>query len=318
MICEFITDHKQVFGVVPICRVLSKHGAQIAPRTYYDWCSRAPSQRALWDATLTEILAGYYAVTEPNQRKPESLYGSRKMQAHLRRQGIPVARCTVERLMAANGWRGVTRRAKVRTTVPDPDASRPPDLVDRDFTVEAPNRLWVADFTYVPLSCGKFVYTSLVFDAYANLIVGWEVSARPVKEMVIAAVRNAVTARAREGQIVAKTIAHNDAGSQYTSLAFGAELAEHGLLPSIGSVGDAYDNALAETLIGLYKTECIRADSPFRDGPLATIGDVEMVTAAWIHWYNTQRLTHRLGLIPPLEAEQNYHEHAAHPVGAQQ
>ncbi len=316
MICSFIEQHQDRFGVVPICRVLTKHDAPIAPRTFYAWTVRAPSKRALWDSVITAILARYYVPADGRPR-PESLYGAKKMHAHLRRQGIPVARCTVERLMAAHGWQGVTRCKKVRTTIADPHAARAKDLVDRHFAVPAPDRLWVADFTYVRLDCGRFVYTAFVIDAFADRIVGWHTAGRADAAMVVTAVSNAVATRAREGRKVAGVIAHNDAGTQYTSLAFGAELAEHGLLPSIGSVGDAYDNALAETIIGLYKTECIRPDSPFRDGSLNTTADVERITARYAHWFNTERLLHRLGLIPPAEAEQAYHENAAQPVGAQ-
>ena len=147
MICSFIAEHKARFGVAPICRALAGHGCQIAPRTYHAWAARAPSKRALWDAAITEVLAGYYEPDQDGRRKPEALYGSVKMWAHLRREGIEVARCTVERLMRGNGWRGVRRVTKVRSTVPDPGADRAPDLVDRRFRVQAPNRLLVADFT---------------------------------------------------------------------------------------------------------------------------------------------------------------------------
>lgn len=316
MICSFIEQHRDRYGVVPICRVLTKHNAPIAPRTFYAWTVRAASKRALWDAVIVGLLAGYYAPADGRPR-PESLYGARKMHAHLQRQGIPVARCTVERLMAAHGWQGVRRTKKVHTTIADPHAARAKDLVDRQFAVPAPDRLWVADFTYVRLDCGRFAYAAFVIDAFADRIVGWHAASRADAAMVITAVSNAVAARAREGRQVTGVIAHNDAGTQYTSLAFGAELAEHGLLPSIGSVGDAFDNALAETIIGLYKTECIRSDSPFRDGPLNTTTDVERLTAAYVHWFNTERLLHRIGLVPPDEAEQAYYEAADQPVSAQ-
>jgi putative transposase len=168
LICEFIAEHRARFGVAPICRVLSEHGCKIAPRTFYAWQARPPSKRALWDMTVTEILAGYYTLDADGRRKPESLYGAAKMWAHLQRQGIAVAKCTVERLMRANGWQGVRRVKKVRTTVADPAAQRAPDLVDRKFAVDAPNRLLVADFTYVQLVTGVFVYTAFVVDAYAG------------------------------------------------------------------------------------------------------------------------------------------------------
>ena len=152
--------------------MLSEHGVTIAPRTFYAWAVRAPSKRSLWDATITEVLAGYYEPDEHGRRKPESLYGSLKMWAHLQREGIPVAKSTVERLMRRHGWQGVRRQKSVRTTIADPAAVRPPDLVDRQFRVPAPNRLFVADFTYVKLATGGFVYVAFVIDAYAGAIVG--------------------------------------------------------------------------------------------------------------------------------------------------
>ena len=157
--------------------MLSEHGCQIAPRTFYAWLTRPPSARALWDTVITEVLAGFYAPDEHGRRPPEALYGATKMWAHLQRQGIAVARCTVERLMRANGWRGVTRRKKVRTTIADPAAARAADLVKRQFRVPAPNVLLVADFTYVRMSNGAFVYTAFAIDAFAGRIVGWTCSA---------------------------------------------------------------------------------------------------------------------------------------------
>jgi hypothetical protein len=179
--------------------VLSEHGCMIAPRTFYAWLSRPPSKRALWDLVITEILAGIYEPDEQGRRKPESLYGATKMWAHLRRQGIEVARCTVERLMAANGWAGVRRRKKVRTTIADPAAGRAPDLVDHQFTVSAPNVLLVADFTYVPLASGSFVYTAFAIDAYAGRIVGWECATTKTDTFVRTTITQAAALRSREG-----------------------------------------------------------------------------------------------------------------------
>jgi putative transposase len=314
VICRFIAEHRARFGVAPICAALTEHGCKIAPRTYYAWARRAPSKRALWDTTITELLAGHYEPDEHGRRKPESLYGSLKMWAHLQRLGVPVARCTVERLMKANGWRGVTRAKRVRTTIADPAATRAPDLVDRQFGVPAPNRLLVADFTYVRLATGTFVYTALVVDAYAGRLVGWECSTSKHTTFVERAIAQAAALRARQGNPLntlqnkaIQPIHHSDAGSQYTSVHLTETLQLHGLTPSIGSVGDAYDNALAETTIGLYKTECIRDDSPFRRGPLTGLSDVEAITADWVHWYNTRRLMHRLDRRPPAEAEADYY-----------
>lgn len=307
MMCEFISENRSEFGVVPICDALSAHGWKIAPNTYYAWLGRPPSKRALWDMTITEILAGYYEPDEEGKRKPESLYGSLKMWAHLNREGIEVARCTVERLMRANGWKGVTREKKARTTVSDPAHQRAPDLVDRDFGASGPGELVVADFTHVRMSGSWFAYTSFVIDAYADMIVGWECSASKETRLVESALHQATGFRARQGTAVNGTIHHSDAGSQYTSVRFGESLFLAGMIPSVGSVGDAYDNALCETIIGLYKTECIRAGSPFRDGPLDTVADLEAATSAWVHWYNNQRLMHRLGRIPPTEYEANHY-----------
>ena len=269
---------------------------------------------------ITEVLAGYYEPDETGHRKPESLYGATKMWAYLQRQGIEVARCTIERLMRTHGWRGVTRRKKVRTTIADPAAGRAPDLVDRQFRVPAPNVLLVADFTYVRLSSGVFVYTAFAIDAYAGRIVGWTCSAGKSDTFVRRAIRHAAELRMREGNpLSGSTIHHSDAGSQYTSVRFGETLSLSGMVPSIGSVADAFDNALAETTIGLYKNEAVREDSPFRRGPLHRLADVELLTADWVHWYNTDRLMHRLGRIPPVEYEALYYatnaaqSEAAHP-----
>lgn len=309
LICEFIDAHKDRFGVVPICRALSAHGVKIAPRTYWARASRPPSRRAVRDAWLTEILAGIIEPDENGRRKPESLYGSLKMWDHLRRQGIQVARCTVERLMREHGWRGVTRARTVRTTTPDPGHARAPDLVKRHFKAAAPGQLHVADFTYVPLHGGGFGYTAFVIDAFAGLIAGWECSLSKETAFVERAVRQAAALRARQGRPISGTaIHHSDAGSQYTSVHFAQTLMLAGLQPSVGTVGDAYDNALAETTIGLYKTECTRDGSPFRNGPITGLAGLEEITSAWVAWYNNERLMHRLGRRPPAEAEAEHWE----------
>jgi transposase InsO family protein len=264
----------------------------------------------LWDATITEVLAGIYQPDEQGRRPPECLYGATKMWAQLNREGLEVARCTVERLMRANGWRGVTRTTRVRTTVADPAAARPADLVDRQFHAAAPGLLHVADFTYVPMAGGGFGYTAFVIDAYAGLIPGWECSTSKEGAFVRRAIRHTAGYRRRQGHPLAEgAIHHSDAGSQgqYTAVRFGETLLLEGLQPSIGSVGDAYDNALAETTIGLYKTECIRDGSPFRHGPIRTLADLDEITSAWGPLDNTSRLMHRLGRIPPAEAEAAYY-----------
>jgi transposase InsO family protein len=315
LICRFITSRRQEFGVVPICHALSELGVPIAPRTYYAHIGRPPSKRALWEMSITEVLAGYYEPDEHGHRPPESLYGSLKMWAHLRRHGVPVARSTVERLMRTNRWRGATRARTARTTVPDPSAQRAPDLVNRQFSAERPDQLWVADFTYVPMSRG-FGYTAFVIDAFAGLIPGWACALSKHTGFIESAIRQAARMRARQGHpLPGDTIHHSDAGSQYTSVRLGETLLIEGLIPSVGTVADALDNALAETTIGLYKTECVRQGSPFRHGPITTLADLEQITSAWAHWYNTARLMHRLGRRPPVEAEADYHRDraGAHP-----
>ena len=222
---------------MPICRALSAHGLQIAPRTYWARRSRPPSRRALTDAALTEILAGIYEPDERGRRPPECLYGSLKMWEHLNRQGIKVARCTVERLMRASGWRGVTRARTVRTTVADPAHSRAPDLVKRNFTAQRPGQLHVADFTYVPLDGGGFGYTAFVIDAFAGLIAGWECSLSKETAFVERAIRQAAAFRARQGNPLDKAIHHSDAGSQYTSVHFAETLMLAGLAARSGPSG---------------------------------------------------------------------------------
>ena len=311
MICGFIETFKMVFGVVPVCRALSAHGIAISPRGYYARLSRPPSRRALRDVWLTGILREIFEPGPGGRRKPESLYGAVKAWGYLRRQGVEVARCTVERLMRANGWQGNSRgRRKVVTTTADPASPRHPDLVGRDFRAERPGRLLVADFTYVPLAGGGFGYTAFVFDAFAGTILGWECSLSKATAFVQRAIGQAAAALRRRagGPITWRAIHHSDAGSQYTSLRFTETLALAGIAPSIGTVGDAYDNALAETLIGLYKSEAVRDGSPFRDGPIATLGDLGKITAAWVAWYNNDRLVRRLGLRPPAEADAGYRD----------
>jgi putative transposase len=226
----------------------------------------------------------------------------------LHRQDIKVARCTIERLMAANGWRGRRRGPrKIRTTVPDHKNPRHPDLVDRNFRPAGPGRLLVADFTYVPLITGGFAYTAFVIDAFAGTIAGWECSASASAAFVQKAIAQASAhLRASSGGLLdGQIIHHSDAGSVYTSLRCAESLELAGMTGSVGSVGDAYDK-LAETTIGLYKTECTAEDSPFRDGLIASAATLEKMTAAWVHWYNHERLMHRLGLRPPAEADAEY------------
>lgn len=315
MICAFIASVAGRFPIVAACRALTAHGIAVSPRTYHARRSRPPSPRELRDEWLTSIMAGIFEPGDNGRRRPESLYGAVKAWGWLRREGITVARCTVERLMRANGWRGNVRgRRKVRTTVAEPRDPRAPDLVNRDFRASRPGQLLVADFTYVPLAGGGFGYVAFIVDAFAGTIAGWECSLSRTTAFIQRAIGQAGAhlKRAAGGRLAGRVIHHSDAGSQYTSLRCAETLMLAGLTPSVGSVGDAYDNALAETTIGLYKSECTADGSPFRDGPITSLAGLEKITAAWVHWYDHQRLMHRTGLRPPAEADAAYWQ--SHPA----
>lgn len=309
MIVDYIDAHRDRFGVEPICRVLSGHGVTIAPSGYYAAKARPPSRRALSDAALGETIEATFW----DRAKGRGVYGARKMWHQLRRDGVtgaggePVARCTVERLMRSLGLRGARRGRPVLTTRPDRHAERAPDLVDRDFHAERPNQLWVVDLTYVPTWSGT-VFTAFVSDVYSRRIVGWRCATTMPTELPLDALEMALWTRDRAGQTtngrLDGLIHHSDAGSQYCAIRYGNRLAEAGALASIGSVGDSYDNALAESVIGLYKTECVR-----RDGPIRSVEDLELATASWVHWFNTHRLHSMIGNMPPIEHEQNYYAH---------
>lgn len=289
---EFIDAYRDEFGVEPICRVLSEHGCGIAPSTFYDARSRLPSRRALRDAEIVQL------ITQARANRFRVRYGARKMWLHLRGQGHDVARCTIERLMAAHGWTGALRGTKPRTTIGDEAAARPADLVDRDFTAVAPNRLWVADFTYVATWTGV-VYVAFIIDAYSRMIVGWRAATRMTTSLVLDTLEMAIWTRAQQGiRDLTGLVHHTDAGSQYTSFAFTQRLIEAGVDPSVGSVGDAYDNALAETTIGAYKTELITPDGPWR-----TVEHVEIDTLHWVHWYNHERIHESIDDLTPTQAE---------------
>ena len=283
----FVEEHRDVHGVEPICRLLP-----IAPSTYYEHVDRRRdpaklSARAKRDAELRDEIQ---RVWEENFR----VYGVRKVWRQLRRKGIEVARCTVARLMRAMGLRGVVRGKAVRTTVSDKAAPCPLDRVNRDFKAPRPNVLWVADFTYVATWTG-FVHVAFVVDAFARRIVGWRVSRTATAGFVLDALEQALHARRPvEGGLVH----HSDRGVQYVSITYTERLAEAGIAPSVGSVGDSYDNALAETVIGLFKTEVIR-----RLGPWRSLEAVEFATLAWVDWFNHRRLLEPIGFVPPAEAE---------------
>jgi putative transposase len=266
----------------------------IAPSTYYavKKREREPSARALRDA---ELLVEIRRVHEENNN---GTYGARKVWLQLRREGIVVARCTVERLMRQDGLRGVRRGRKRRTTFPDGAATRPSDLVDRDFSADAPNRLWVADFTYV-MTWSGVVYVAFVIDAFSRRIVGWKADTTMKTSLVLDTLEMALWARDRQGIAVEPgLIHHTDAGSQYLSFSFTTRLIDAGVDASVGSVGDAYDNSLAETTIGLFKTEKIHREAPWK-----TLSDVELATLEWVDWFNHTRLHSAIGDMPPAEYE---------------
>lgn len=288
----------------------------VAERTYRSWKQAQPSQRDINDAVVIDAIRAA-RVGDKGEPTPESLYGRRKMTALLRRQGLSVSSRRVDRLMRELGINGLVRGKGVRTTVPDSAATRAPDLLDRDFTAAAPNQRWVADFTYVRTWAG-FVYVAFVIDCFSRAIVGWHAATTKTTPLVTTALRMALWRRDRAGRRVGDGLVHHsDAGAQFTSVSFAETLALEGIAASIGSVGDALDNALAESTIGLFKNEAIRDGSPFRAGPLRTIDDVEWVTAAWVEWFNARRLHSTLGNVPPEEFEAGYYadlEASHHPV----
>lgn len=300
MVVAFIEAHRVHFGVEPICAVLREHGVQIAPNTYYAARKRPPSARSVRDEQQLADIRRVHADPELGR----GLYGARKVWRQLLREGIQVARCTVERLMRADGLRGVTRGGrKIVTTRPDKAAYRPPDLVQRNFRADRPNQLWLVDFTYVSTWAGTG-FTAFVADAFSQRIVGWRTASRMPTELPLDALEMALWVRARAGADVTGVIHHSDAGSQYTSIRYATRLSDVGAVASIGTVGDSYDNAEAESLIGLYKTECVRRDGPFR-----TIEALELATCDWVHWFNYKRLHSSIGYVPPVEYEAMYYSH---------
>jgi putative transposase len=284
---RYVDAHRDVFGVEPICKAL-----QVAPSTYYAAKSRPPSARSLRDAYLVPILVALWTTNR-------KVYGARKLWKAARRAGHDLGRDQVARLMGLTGIEGVRRGKKHKTTKSDASAQRPPDLVDRDFTAEAPNALWVMDLTYVATWSG-FVYVCFITDAFSRMIVGWRVATHMRTDMVLDALE---MARWKRSTTLEGLIAHADAGSQFTSVRYGEHLADLGALPSIGSVGDAYDNALAEAVNAAYKTELVRGPD---QGPWRTIDDVELATLSWVHWFNTERLHEYLDYVPPEEFEAAY------------
>jgi len=297
----FIDDHRQVYGVEPICKVLP-----IAPSTYHAHIAKRAdpeklSARTKQDIILQPDIARVFA-------ENFEVYGVRKVWRQLGREGLNTARCTVERLMRHMGLAGVIRGKPVRTTVQDKAAPCPLDHVNRQFHAPAPDRLWLSDFTYVSTWSG-FVYVAFVIDAYARRIVGWRVSRTAHASFVLDALEQALHERrpAQRGGLVH----HSDRGSQYVSIRYTERLAEAGIEPSVGSVGDSYDNALAETINGLYKAEVIH-----RRGPWRSFEAVEFATLEWVDWFNNRRLLEPIGNIPPAEAEERYYAMLEQPAMA--
>jgi len=289
---SFIDTHRQEYGIEPICKELP-----IAPSTYHEAkaCERDPgrlSARAQRDRALR---AAVRRVWDENFQ----VYGIRKVWRQLNREGIPVARCTVRRLMREMGLEGAVRGRKFKTTVADLLADRPLDLVDRDFTAARPNQLWLSDLTYVATWRG-FAYVAFVIDAFSRRIVGWRASASLRTDLALDALEQAIYDRQRDE--VGRLVHHSDRGVQYLSIRYTERLAEAGIEPSVGSRGDSYDNAMAESVIGLFKTEVIR-----RQGPWRNLEDVEFATLVWVDWFNNRRLFEPIGHVPPVEYEEMYY-----------
>jgi putative transposase len=288
-----VDTHRDQFGVEPLCSVID-----FPVSTYYATKKRndEPSDRQVRDEELIPLIRSTWS------EKGKQLYGVRKVWQQLRRDGVRVARCTVERLMRAEGMIGaVARRRRPRTTVSCPDAQRPRDLVERQFVAPAPNQLWVTDITYVELAGGGFCYSAFVIDAFSRAIVGWQVSDTLKTELALDSLEMALWSR--KPQVSAALVHHSDRGVQYTAIRYTDRLIESGIERSVGRKGDSYDNALAESVNALYKKELIH-----RDGPWNGVVDVMLATAEWIHWYNHERLHSWCGHVPPMEYEQAYRD----------
>src|SRR3989475_1888521 len=293
---RYIDAHRERFGVEPICQTL-----QVAPSTYYAVKSRRPSSRRVREADLRREVGG---VPAANSR----VYGVEKIWRQLLREGIRVGGDRVARLMRDLELAGAVRGKKVRPPVPGAVEARPADLVDRAFSAPAPNRLWVADLTYVSTWSG-FAYTAFIVDAFSRAVVGWRVATSLRTDLALDALEMAIWARHPTAEDA--LVHHSDRGVQYLAIRYTERLAEEGAVTSVGSRGDSYDNALAETVMGLYKTELIR-----RRGPWRTAEQVELATAAWVDWWNRRRLHSAANHLPPTEFEQRYHDRQATAVVA--
>lgn len=287
---EFVDSQRGQHGVQPVLQALEDTPAQIAPSTYYAAKTRPTSARAVRDDELT---ARIEQVHEDNY----SVYGARKVWHELNRQGVTVARCTVERLMREAGLRGLLRDKSPRTTRPAPETARPDDLVERDFTAAGPNQLWVADLTYVRTSVG-WVYAAFILDVFSRMVVGWQVATSLYTDLALDALKMAVWRRQAEGADLTGLVHHSDRGVQYRAIRYTQRLAEAGAVASVGSKGDSYDNAMAEAFNSLYKAELVRNKGPWRG-----LDDLEIATVEYIDWYSNRRLHGELGHVPPVEYE---------------
>ena len=298
-------------AVESVCRVLREQGCQVAARTFRAWPLGRVAARTMSDARVVDAVRDAAWTLDAHGRRrlaAEGLYGRRKMTAYLRRTAMPgVSPGAVDRAMRTLGLVGIRRDKGVRTTIPAKDGVRAGDRLDRNFTAAAPDRTWVTDFTYVRTWAG-WVYVAFILDCFAQRIVAWHASTSKETELVMVPLRMALWQRGRDGHPVepGQLVHHSDAGSHYTSIRFTEHLALEGISPSIGSVGDAYDNALMESINGLYKAECIRT-TVFHPGAYKTIADVEYATAGWVDWYNNRRLHSSLGNVPPVEYEQDHY-----------
>ena len=301
MIVKYIEQHKDEFGVEPICTALSSAELRVAPSTYYAARTRPPSARAVRDEELKAVIVRVH-------KDNYGVYGIRKMHAQLAREPVladakSVARCTTQRLMKDLGLRGISRAKGPRTTIPGSGPDTRPDLVDRDFTADAPDQLWVADITYCRTFAG-WVYAAFVLDVCSRRVVGWQLSTSLRTDLALDALNMGLWTRAHEGRDTSALVHHSDKGVQYLAIRYTERLAEAGVVASVGSTGDSYDNAMAEAFNSLFKAELVR-----NRGPWKNIDDLEIAVAEYIDWFNFRRLHGELGLIPPVEFENLHRSH---------
>jgi len=301
VIVKYIEQHKDEYGVEPICAALSSAEVSVAPSTYYAALTRPPSARAVRDEELKVVIAKVHKANY-------GVYGIRKMHAQLAREpdladSKPVARCTTQRLMKDLGLRGISRTKGPRTTIPGSGPDTRPDLVDRDFAAQAPDQLWVADITYCRTFAG-WVYAAFILDVCSRRVVGWQLSTSLRTDLALDALNMGLWTRAHDGHDISALVHHSDRGVQYLAIRYTERLAEAGVVASVGSKGDSYDNAMAEAFNSLFKAELIR-----NRGPWKNIDDLEIAVAEYIDWFNFRRLHGELGLIPPIEFEDLHRSH---------